>query len=378
MKKIFVIAGEASGDKHAAQFIKKIKAQNNQINFYGVGGPRMREAGAEIILDNHDMAVVGIVEVLKHYRTIMNAFKVVKNNLITLKPDLLILIDYPGFNLKIAKFAKQHHIKILYYISPQLWAWHKSRIQIIKECVDTMAVILPFEVEFYQQHEVQAHYVGHPLMQTVQPSLTKQQTYQEFGLDKNRLIIGLVAGSRKSEIKHILPTILKAAKKLAKRYPNAQFVLPLALQLDENLIQSHLKPHNLPIKVIKNQMYNLLQVCDAAICVSGTVTLEVAMLGIPFVIIYRFAFITALLALFIIDVEYIGLANIIAGEMLAKELIQYKANATSISNEIIRILEDKNYNQSIRQRMRTMKTKHQASAQPKQIAELITAQLVCD
>jgi len=287
LKRVLIIAGESSGDLHAAELIKATHAMEPDINFSGIGGDKMRQCGAEILIDNREMAVVGIVEVLTHFTVIRRAYNMIKQSLKSAPPDLLILVDYPGFNLRLAKLAHKQGVKTLYFISPQLWAWKQGRIKIIKKCIDKMAVILPFEVDFYKRRDVDAVYVGNSLIHTVKTTLTKEQAYKKFNLAPNKKIIALLPGSRNSEIKYNFSTLLDSAKLIKQHYPDVQFVMPLANTLSENKLKSLIDEKRCDIKLISNDLYNLLQLCDSAISISGTVTLEIALLGIPCVIIYK-------------------------------------------------------------------------------------------
>lgn len=355
MKRIFIVAGEASGDLHAAHLIRETQQREPLILFEGMGSSKMQSAGAKIHIDSSDLAVVGIIEVLTHIRKILGALKKIKQMLKTDPPDLLILVDYPDFNLRLAKFAKKHGIKILYYISPQLWAWRKKRIKLIQKYIDKMAVILPFEVDFYRKNQVEAVYVGNPLVGKVHPSAAVDETLKQFDLDKNAPIIGLLPGSRKSELKYIFPTILKTAGLLKTHFPKAQFIIPLASSFSSSDLEPYLQGNELEIKIIPNQLYNLLQVFDAAIVVSGTVTLEVALMTTPFVIIYKLSPLTALLGLVLVDFDTIGLCNIMAGKKVVTELIQNKASPKSIAEEVIKLIENESYRKKIKHEFEQLK-----------------------
>ncbi len=343
MKKVLIIAGESSGDLHAAELIKATLIKNSDLYFLGIGGDKMRAAGANIIMDNKELAVVGIFEVLTHFKVIKTAFKMIKSILNNSPPDLLILVDYPGFNLRIAKVAKKLNIKVLYFISPQLWAWKQGRIKIMKNCVNKIAVIFPFEVEFYRKHNVNACYVGNPLLQQVRPNLSKTEAYELFNLDPNKPIVALLPGSRKSELKLIFETILETAVKIKNKFPSVQFIIPIANHFSPEQLQPAITHHQLDVKIIPNQLYNLLQITDAALCVSGTVTLEVALMGVPFAILYKINALSYCIGRILIKIDTFGLCNIVSRKKIAKEFIQHDANAETLSTEIIKLLEDKNY-----------------------------------
>lgn len=338
-----MIAGEASGDIYGAGLVRAVYATDPAVLFFGIGGSRMREAGADILVDSSDMAVVGLVEVLKHFDVIAAAFLKMKKILLENPPDLLILIDYPGFNLRLAKVAKRAGIKVLYYISPQIWAWRQGRVKKIKQLVDQMAVILPFEVPFYQKAGVPVSFVGHPMADLVRVDCSRDEAADSFGLDPTRMIVGLFPGSRRSEISRLLPTVLGAARLLQQRFPDVQFVLPLASTLRDDDLATYLADADLPVTITRDRVHDLIRACDAVISVSGTVTLEIALVGTPLVIIYKLSPLTFRLAKLLVKVAYIGLCNIVAGELAARELIQDEASPEQIAAEIELILIDSDY-----------------------------------
>lgn len=350
MNRVMIVAGEASGDIYGAGLIRAVAAEIPEITFFGIGGPRMREAGCETLVDSADMAVVGLVEVLKHFDVIAAAFLKLKKILLNDPPELLILIDYPGFNLRLAKVAKRAGVKVLYYISPQIWAWRQGRVHKIKRLVDRMTVILPFEVPFYEKAGVPVSFVGHPLADLVQVRLNKEQAAVSFGLDPSRPVVGLFPGSRRSEVSRLLPTILEAAHLLHQRFPNLQFVLPLASTLSHDDLAPWLAVCHVPITITRERIHDLIRGCDAVVSVSGTVTLEVALVGTPLVIIYKLSPLTYQLAKRLVKVEHIGLCNIVAGASVAPELIQDDASPQRIAAEIQRLLEDQ-VNNAVRARL---------------------------
>jgi len=342
-KRVMIVAGEASGDIYGAGLIQAVHQSNPDICFFGIGGVRMREAACETLVDSADMAVMGFVEVLKHFNVIAAAFLRLKKILQHNPPDLLILIDYPGFNLRLAKVAKRAGVKVLYYISPQIWAWRQGRVNKIKHLVDHMAVTLPFELPFYQRAGVPSSFVGHPMAGRVRVTSDRNQAATSFGLDPARPIIGLFPGSRRSEIERLLPTLLETAALLLKQFPEAQFVLPLASTLKSEDLAPYLKNANFPLKITHERIHDVIRACTAVISVSGTVTLEVALVGTPQVIIYKLAPLTYQLAKRLVKVEHIGLCNIVAGQTVALEFVQDDASPENIAAEITRILTDREY-----------------------------------
>lgn len=373
--KVMIVAGEASGDIYGAGLIQAVHAVDPAVAFFGIGGARMREAGCETLVDSADMAVVGLVEVLKHFDVIAAAFRSLQKILFTSPPDLLVLIDYPGFNLRLAKVAKKAGVKVLYYISPQIWAWRQGRVKKIKRLVDRMAVILPFEAPFYERAGVPVSFVGHPMVDLVQVAATRDQAAQSFGLDPARRIVGLFPGSRKSEISRLLPTILEAARLVVARFPDTQLVLPLASTLQEADLAPALAASGVQVAIVRERMHDLIRACDAAISVSGTVTLEIALVGTPLVIIYKLAPLTYQLARRLVKVDYIGLCNIIAGEGVAKELIQDDASPEQIAAEIDRILSNPELAREQRDRMKTVRAKLGGGGANQAVAQLLLAML---
>lgn len=345
-RRVMVVAGEASGDIYGADVIRAVQQQNPAVQFFGIGGARMREAGCETYVDTAQMAVMGLIEVLKHLDVIAPAFLRLKKILQEDPPDLLLLIDYPGFNLRLAKVARKAGVPVLYYISPSVWAWKKGRIWKIKKVVDHMALILPFELPYYQQAGIPATYVGHPMADIVQVSISKADAAEKLGFSRSQRIVGLFPGSRHNEIERMLPTLLEAAELLVAHHPDLQFVLPLASTLAEENLAPHLARVHLPLTVTHTDIHELIRACDAVISVSGTVTLEVALVGTPQVIIYKLAPITFQLAKRLVKVDHIGLCNIVAGETVARELIQDDASPEMIAAEIDRLLYDEAYRTS--------------------------------
>ncbi|RKZ97032.1 MAG: lipid-A-disaccharide synthase, partial [Gammaproteobacteria bacterium] len=286
---IVVIVGEASGDAHAARMIAELKQVSPQVNVKGIGGDKMRTAGADIVVDFSELAVMGLVEVLKRYCQIKKIFNQMVDLLKMDRPDLLVLVDYPGFNLKLAKEAKKLGIPVLYYISPKVWAWRAGRVKTIKKVVDHMAVLFPFEEPIYQNAGVPVSCVGHPLVDAVKRTLTTEQAKIKFGIDPEHQVIGLFPGSRRSEVEALLPIMIEAAERIHQRDKNVEVVLPLALGLEMSVISPLLANTELPIKVISDDFYELTSACDAIVAASGTVTLEISLLAVPHLITYRVA-----------------------------------------------------------------------------------------
>lgn len=337
-KNIVVITGEASGDAHAGRMIAELKQIAPDVTIKGIGGENMRAAGAEIIVDFSELAVMGLVEVLKRYRHIKKIFNQVVVMLKVEQPDLLVLIDYPGFNLKLAKVAKKLGIPVLYYISPKVWAWRKGRVKTIRKVVDHIAVLFPFEVPIYEEAGVPVTCVGHPLVDAVQKTLTSEQAKAKFDLDSKHRVVGLFPGSRRSEVEVLLPIMIEAAEQIHHHHYDVSIVLPLASGLDVEVLKPILKKTKLPIKVVVGDFYELTSACDAIVAASGTVTLEIALLGVPHLIIYRVAPITYRILKQLVKIPYVGLCNIVTKKSLILELLQDDVTAERLEKELSRLL----------------------------------------
>tara|TARA_R110000868_G_scaffold84822_6_gene238974 strand:+ start:50422 stop:51558 length:1137 start_codon:yes stop_codon:yes gene_type:complete len=346
-KKIMLIAGEASGEEHGASLVKAISSKSSNIIFTGIGGREMRAAGVDTFADCAELAVMGFTDVIGHLPTIIKIFKATVEHIKQQKPDLLILIDYPGFNLRLAKKAKQLGVKVLFYISPQVWAWRQGRVKSIAKVVDHMAVIFPFEVDFYSKANIPVTYVGHPLTHSVKSNLTTEQAREKFGIATTNKVVGLLPGSRNREIQRLLPTILESARLIKLRVPNTQFIMPLASTIDKETIQTYLKRYAVDVKIVEGDNYNVMQACDALITSSGTATLEAALMTTPMVIIYKVPFVTGLIMRHLIKIKHVGLANIVAGKNAVPELLQERAKPKYISQAIIKMLTDAQYQQQI-------------------------------
>ncbi len=370
-RRIMIVAGEASGDIYGADLAREAFKIDPDIHFFGIGGARMREAGVETLVDSADMAVVGLVEVLKHFNVISNAFLKLKKILLDDHPDLLILIDYPGFNLRLAKIARKAGVRVLYYISPQIWAWRQGRVKKIARLVDHMAVILPFEAPFYERAGVPVSFVGHPMLDMVNVNMDRSQAAASFGLDPARKIVGLFPGSRKNELERLLPVIIGAAVQLKSRFPDIQFALPLASTLNAAAIAPQLAEAGLDVTITRDRIHDLIRACDAVISVSGTVTLEIALVGTPMVIIYKLSPLTYQLAKRLVKVPNIGLCNIVAGETVVRELIQDEANTKNIAAEIGTILTDAGYDGTIRHKLAQVRSRLGCGGASRNVARLI-------
>jgi len=275
-KRVLIVAGEASADLHGSNLVKAMKRLDHQTSFYGIGGKKMEDAGVKILVSSSDIAVVGLTEVLSKLHNITGAYLKLRSILKSSRPDLLILIDYPDFNISLARIAKRSNVPVLYYISPQVWAWRRGRIKKIARRVDRMAVILPFEEEFYLKRGTEVEYVGHPLLDSIPRRLSKAEVIEEMGLKNAYPILGLLPGSRREEVRNLLPFMIKAADMLSSRYQDLKCVLPLASTVSPDLVQSFIRQSSMEIRISQGDIYKTLRACDLAIVASGTATLETA------------------------------------------------------------------------------------------------------
>jgi lipid-A-disaccharide synthase len=338
-----IVAGEASGDLHGARLVSAIKEHIPDASFCGMGGTELRRQGVEILYDAAKMAVVGLIEVITHLKDIRQAQHTLFAELRDNRPQLLILIDYPDFNLLLAAKAKKLGIPIFYYISPQVWAWRSGRVKKIGRLVDRMAVILPFEKQFYQERGVTVDYVGHPLMDSVKTTLSRAEFRQYHGIEENSLVVGILPGSRKKEIRSMLPIFLEAASRLRQKHGDITFLLPQASSITRHdLDNSGLSDSPVTVHIITEDRYNLMAACDLAMAASGTVTLELAILNIPMVVSYRMSPLTYMLGRRLIKVEYASLVNLVAGSEVVPELLQDEATAENISSALESVLPGQN------------------------------------
>jgi lipid-A-disaccharide synthase len=363
-------AGESSGDQHAANMFLELKKHQPDIKGFGMGGAKMALAGIDIRYDSGSIGVIGVVEVLKHYGEIRRALKLIQQLVSTERPDLLVCVDYKEFNLKLARFAKQCGVKVLFYVSPQVWAWRPGRVKTYGKAIDMMAVIFPFETTYYDAENVPVRYVGHPSVDKVHPQRNRLEDMAIFNLDESNPVIGLLPGSRANEINRLLPIMLAAAEILQARIPGIQFMLPQADSISDELLESYMDRSPVKITVIKNQPYDVIQCCDVVMTTSGTATIEIALLNVPMVITYKLADLTYWLGRWLVNTPFIGLPNIILGKGFIKELIQHEATSENLAEEIERILTDKFYADQMRDNLNQVKQQLGQGGGSKNMAEL--------
>ena len=367
---IMFSAGESSGDQHAANMFLELKKHQPDIKGFGMGGAKMALAGIDIRYDSGSIGVIGVVEVLKHYGEIRRALKLIQQLVSTERPDLLVCVDYKEFNLKLARFAKQCGVKVLFYVSPQVWAWRPGRVKTYGKAIDMMAVIFPFETTYYDAENVPVRYVGHPSVDKVHPQRSRLEDMAIFNLDESNPVIGLLPGSRANEINRLLPIMLAAAEILQARIPGIQFMLPQADSISDELLESYMRQSLVKITVIKNQPYDVIQCCDVVMTTSGTATIEITLLNVPMVITYKLAALTYWLGRWLVNTPFIGLPNIILGKGFIKELIQHEATSENLAEEIERILTDKFYADQMRDNLNQVKQQLGQGGGSKNMAEL--------
>ncbi len=332
----YLIAGEASGDLHGANLMRALKERDTHAAFRYFGGDLMKAEGGELIKHYADMAFMGFVEVVFNLRTILNNLKFCKQDILTWKPDVLVLIDFPGFNLKIADFAKANNILVCYYISPKVWAWNQKRVLKIKKVVDHMFCILPFEVDFYKKWDMKVDYVGNPLLDAVSAFLPDQNFFQNNQLS-DKPIIALLPGSRKQEITYLLPDMVA----MVDQFPDYQFIIAGAPSFNLDFYKQFIEGNAIP--VLFNCTYDLLQNAHAAIVASGTATLETAMFHVPQVVVYKGNAITIGIARALIQIRFISLVNLIMDKLVVKELIQGDYTTETVKTELDLLLHDAAY-----------------------------------
>jgi lipid-A-disaccharide synthase len=337
-QRFLIVAGEASGDMYGAEVARAVRRRFPGSRIFGLGGQHMREAGVTLEGDISHTAVVGPFEAITYFGALYRVFRRIADRVETEPPAAAILIDFPDFNLRLAKRLKAAGIPVVYYISPQVWAWRPGRVNQIRELVDKMLVIFPFEEEIYRKAGVDVEFVGHPLIDMVKPTATKEAFCNRHGLDPRKPILAILPGSRRKEVRYILPTLCEAAERIAASKPDAQFVLPMAPGLSRELIDSIVRSRR--ITVVTGETYNAIRYARAAMVASGTATLETALLGTPEVIVYRISAATWFLGKFLLKVRLFGIVNIILGEEVVPELFQDKFTPEAVCGMTLRLMDD--------------------------------------
>jgi len=345
---IMILAGEASGDDHAAEFVEVLRQLKPDLQISGMGSDSMKRAGVDIFFDSRVIAVMGLVEVLRHWGDIKRAMAIVREQLEQTRPDLLVLVDYPEFNLKMARHAGTLGIPVLFYISPQVWAWRPKRIHKIGRLIDHMAVIFQFEKKYYEDAGIPVSFVGHPLVDKVKISANAGSMRSRLGIAADAPVVGLFPGSRQSEIERLLPMMFATAARMQAQDPKLRFVLPVAATLNFDDVARQAKSSGVEICVTRDEIYDVINCCNAIVTCSGTVTLEIALLGVPMCIVYKTSALSYMILSRLITIPHIGLVNIVAREAVVKELLQSDANPDFVATELFHMLNDPDYRQRLR------------------------------
>lgn len=339
-KKILIVSGEPSGDLHASNLVKNLKSLKPDIEFFGLGGALSKEAGVNTSFDISKLAVVALVDVLKNISVIGKVFTGLLSEVDSKKPDLAILVDYPGFNLRLAKELKKRGVPAIYYVSPQVWAWGENRIDIIKGCVEKIIVFFKFEEELYKGRGVNAEFVGHPLVDSVKASLSRDEVLKRYGLSGGKPVIALLPGSRMMEVKSLLKIMTGAAGIIDKKLGGAQFIIAKYKNLPIGLYADAVKDSGLDIRIAENDTHNVIGAADFAIVASGTATLETAMIGTPFIITYKAGLVNFLAYKIVARTKVLGLVNVLAKKVVVPELLQYNATPKKLAKAAIDIMRD--------------------------------------
>lgn len=349
--KIMFSAGEASGDMYGARLAAALRELDPQIELIGMGGTQMAASGVRILYDIKNLGFIGVGEILKKIPFFFRLRDFLVQKMVEEKPDLLVCVDYPGFNMRLIKKAKAAGIPVVYYILPTIWAWHKSRGKVIAEYTDLAISLFPFEEELYRRIGTNVVYAGHPLLDVVHPSMTTEEGLAYFGLDPQKRTVMLMPGSRLQEVRGLLPDMLGAAERIAKAVPDIQFILPRASTIDKSVLEGLLQPFSVPVCIADDHVYDMMHISTVCIAASGTATLETALMGLPTILTYRVAPLTYWLSKILVDVTSIGLPNIIAGHRIMPELWQDEVTPERIAAEVLPVLQDPSYEEALRERM---------------------------
>jgi len=368
---VMILAGEASGDAHAAEFVEQLKILQPEIRLSGMGSVAMREAGVEVFFDSSIIAVVGLVEVARHWSDIKRAMNIVRERLEQTRPDLLILVDYPEFNLKMARHARSLGIKVLFYISPQVWAWRPKRIHKIGRLIDHMAVIFKFEQGYYEEAGIPVSFVGHPLVDKVRVDDDIDRLRRNLGFASDDRVVGLFPGSRRSEISRLLPLLFETAKSMRARDASLRFLLPVAPTLDQDEISRRCAELELDITVSQGNVYESIVCCDAIATCSGTVTLEIGLLGVPMCILYRMSGLSYQIMKRLITIPHIGLANIVAGRGVVREFLQSDANPRAVADELFELIDNADYREQVQRGLARVRENLGAGDGARNMAQLV-------
>ena len=373
-KEIMLVVGEASGDMHGASLVNALLKRDPNLTFFGVAGDQLQQTSFETLFTVSELTGMGLLELAGNIKNIVAAYRLLRRTLRTRRPNLLILIDFPELNLRLAKLAKNLGVPVLYYVSPQVWAWRRGRIRQIAQVVDQMAVVFPFEVELYKGHQMPVEFVGHPLLDVVRVSQEPDSTLREIGLKKEKPVIALLPGSRRKEIAYHLPVMVTAATEL-KRLEQAQFFCVRASTLDRAELQKELDRAGFVIPIVEAGRYNAVNAADLVWAASGTATLETALLEKPMIVVYRVSWITYWLARLLVKIKYIGIANIIAGKVIVPELVQSDLSHERLVHESQAILNDHDARRTMIANLRKLREQLGSPGAANRVAELAVSMM---
>ncbi len=358
-EKLMVVAGETSGDLHASRIIASLKKLSPSVQVFGVGGERMLRSGAEILADITGLAVVGLAEVVRNYFVFRRLFHRLVEVARRRQPDAALLVDYPGFNLRLAPVLKSLGVRVVYFVSPQVWAWGRNRLTKMRKCIDKMIVVFDFEVPIYRRAGIDVVFVGHPLAEVLRPTMSRQEFRRKAGIPPEAKVVTILPGSRMQEVSRHVPVMGRAAEIIRREVGGARFLLPAASEKLAWECQRLLDRHGVsaPIRVMREGVYDAVSASDAAIVSSGTATLETGCLGVPLVVVYKISPLTYLIAKRLVTISNIGLINIVAGKTIAPELIQSEASPGQIAEQVVKFLTDAGLNRAVRRQLSEVRAK---------------------
>jgi lipid-A-disaccharide synthase len=377
-RRILIVAAEASSCLYAQRLLQYWKKHNISVEVFGIGDHAMAEEGFECLARAEDLAVVGLQEVISHWPVIKKAFYDLLQAAVERRPQVVLLLDYPGFNLRFAKRLKALGVPVVYYISPQVWAWRTGRVKAIKECVDRMLVVFPFEVDFYKQHGMDVEFVGHPLLDELGPQhfdpSARALRRAKYGIGREDVVLALMPGSRNSEIGHHLAPQLEAARELHIRYPNLKIALFVAPNFSKERAQEWLVDLNFPLMLIKDEPFSMIDLADVVLCASGTATLMVGLLEKPMVIMYKMNRVTAFFARrFVKHTRHFGLINLVLGKQVVPELFQEQADAPKLVAELEPLLSDREKRQAVAESLKPARDHLGTSGATERVAAALEA-----
>ncbi len=344
-RRVLIIAGEASGDLHGSGVVRELRKIAPGAEIFGVGGDQMKREGMELVYHVNELSFMGFVEVVRHLPLIRSVERTLGQLLKFKKPDVVVLIDYPGFNIRFARLAKREGVPVLYYISPQVWAWHKSRIKKMRGIVDKMLVVFPFEVDMYKSEGIDAEFVGHPLLEVLNVKEKDAGLRKKLGIESNKKVLALLPGSRMQEIEAIFPPMLEAGKAIAREL-DMEVVVGVAPTLKVDYFETRFPVGN--VRLVQGSTYNIMKLAHFALVTSGTATLETACIGTPMFVLYKTSWLTYLIGRVLIRVRNIGLVNIVAGEEVVKEFVQHRVRPGLLAREALKLLRDPERMETVR------------------------------